>query len=142
EHAATSDRDIRQALWGQFIATETLELEREAGELLNRFVQGSGNTVDELLRIATGRCRMAHLQANIGETLELHKSLGLLADRSRDPLILSSFLNSFAGLLTLNGRYKEALRTAQSEMSFADRYSLDFVTPLALLHVAEAQWGL
>jgi ATP/maltotriose-dependent transcriptional regulator MalT len=142
EQAACSDRDARQALWGQFIATDSLDREREAEALLASFVELSGSTVDELLRIATGRFRMAALVAHIGATLESNRSLALLVDRSRDPLIQSSFLNSYAWLLVINGRYDDALNTARSEMTVADRYFLEFVTPLAHLHVAEANWGL
>jgi ATP/maltotriose-dependent transcriptional regulator MalT len=142
EQTACSERDTRQALWGQFIATDSLDREREAGALLDDFVKSSGSTVDELLRIATGRFRMAALVAHIGQTLESYGSLALLVDRSRDPLIQSSFLNSYAWLLVINGRYEQALRTAKNEMAFADHYLLNFVTPLAHLHVAEANWGL
>jgi hypothetical protein len=57
-------------------------------------------------------------------------------------LIQTSFLNSYAGLLAVNGLYEETLKAADHEMSFAGKYSLDFVVPFAHFHVAEGKWGL
>jgi ATP/maltotriose-dependent transcriptional regulator MalT len=142
EQSAHSESDTRQALWGRFIATEALEHEREAEVLLADFIDRSGSTVDELLRIATGRFRMASLLGRVHETIESQRSLALLVDRSRDPLIQTSFLNSYAGLLAINGLYEETLKAVEREMSFAGKYSLDFVIPFAHFHVAEAKWGL
>jgi LuxR family maltose regulon positive regulatory protein len=142
EQSAHTEPDARQALWGRFIATEALEREREAELLLADFIDRSENTVDELLRIATGRFRMALLLGRVHEAIESHRSLALLVDRSRDPLIQTSFLNSYAGLLAIGGLYEETLKATENVMSFAEEYLLDFVIPFAHFHVAEGKWGL
>jgi ATP/maltotriose-dependent transcriptional regulator MalT len=141
EQSAHTEPDARQALWGRFIATEALEREGEAEVLLTHFIDRSESTVDELLRIGTGRFRMALLLGRVHETIESHRSLALLADRSRDPLIQTSFLNSYAALLAVGGLYEETLKVAENEMAFAREYLLDFVIPFAHFHVAESKWG-
>ena len=142
QEVASSDIDSRQALWGRFLATETLEREDEAQALLDEYCKHSTAAIDDLLRIATGRLRLALLTGEIPQALEAHESLVLLADRSSDPLIQTSFLNAYAGLLSLAGRYDDASVAANSELAFSNKYSLAFVTPFAHLHLAEANWGL
>jgi ATP/maltotriose-dependent transcriptional regulator MalT len=138
---ARTEADANRALWGQFLATATLERELEADLLLTAFIEKSGDSVDELLRVATGRFRMASLLGRVREALATYEPLALLRDRSRDPLIQSAFLNAYVALLTMSGRYEDALRTVKIEIAIANRYSLEFVIPLARYHAAAAKWG-
>jgi LuxR family maltose regulon positive regulatory protein len=140
--AARSDADRRQALWGRFTATSRLDEVNRAHALLLEFEEKSGTTVDELLRIATGRLMMTSLTGRLQETLDQIDSLAPLTIRARDPLIHSSFLNVHGALLALGGRYEDALRTAQVEIELATTYELSFVVPHAFFQRALALWGL
>jgi hypothetical protein len=142
QECSVSDVDGLQALWGRFIATEALELEQEAQTLLQDFVAHASNSIDDRLRIATGHFRMASLSGGVREVLDTHLADALLAERASDPLIRTSFLNTYAGLLVLAGRYDEAAAIAQGCLLFAEKYSLGLVIPLAHLHLAEAKWGV
>jgi ATP/maltotriose-dependent transcriptional regulator MalT len=142
ETTSTSGSDNWQALWGQFLASETLERETDAAELLCRLTQLSGGSVDELLRIATGRFRMAQLSGSIQTALQSIEELTHLASRSRDPLVRSSFLNSYGSLLVLSGEYEKALNEGKAEIAFVLHASLDFVLPFAHFLVATAYLGL
>ena len=65
-----------------------------------------------------------------------------IASRSRDPLIRSSFLNTFVALLVLTGQYERAASEGEEEIGFALTSSLDFVLPFAHLLIATASLGL
>jgi ATP/maltotriose-dependent transcriptional regulator MalT len=65
-----------------------------------------------------------------------------LLDNLKDPLVASSFLNTYAHLLVLNARYEEALSVSQAELQVARQYRLDFVFPHALLVSAAALIGI
>ena len=140
--SSLNDEDLRQALWGQFIATESLERKEEAAELLRRYIDLSGSSVDELLRIATAQFRMAQLAGSITATLEQQRSLVHLATKSRDHFIRSSFLNTYVALLVIAGEYENALREGTNEIDFVMDTALDFALPFAHLLVAGAQLGL
>jgi ATP/maltotriose-dependent transcriptional regulator MalT len=142
EQAATTETDVLQALWGQFLATEALDLEAEAAKILTEFISRSGDSIDESFRIATGRFRMALLTGRTLDVLDAHAPLSSLANRCRDPLILSSFLHIYLVLLTLAGRYEEALVPARKQLELARAYSLEFVVPLSYGHIAAASWGV
>jgi ATP/maltotriose-dependent transcriptional regulator MalT len=140
--AATNLADRRQALWGEFLATESLERGMEAEALLRRFIQISGRSVDDLLRIAAGKFRIAQLNGAIGQALRENESLIHVVSRSRDPLIRSSFLNTFVAMLTFAGQYERAVQEGEEEIRFALASSLDFVLPFAYLLTATASLGL
>jgi LuxR family maltose regulon positive regulatory protein len=142
EQAAASDEDARQAVWGQFLAVDGLERHQEAEKLLSVYEACSTSEIDELLRIATGRFRMALLCGGVVETLEAHRDLMHLVDRSRDPLIRSSFLNSYATLLGLSGDYAEALSATETGLDFIRSACLDFALPYAYLNAAATRLGL
>jgi LuxR family transcriptional regulator of spore coat protein len=142
EATSASANDSWQALWGQFLANETMERGTDAAELLSSLAQLSRNSVDERLRVATGRFRMAQLSGNIRLALESNEELTYLATRSRDPLVRSSFLNSHASLLVLSGEYDRALKEAEAEIAFVLDSALEFVLPFAHCLVATACLGL
>jgi DNA-binding CsgD family transcriptional regulator len=139
---AQSDFDWRQALWGRFTATTKLDDVSRAEALLAELEDRSGNTVDELLRIGTGRLMMTSLIGRLQETLEHIDLLAPLAMKARDPLIHSAFLNVHGALLALGGRYDDALTSAEIEIRLAMTYGLSFVVPHAHFQRALALWGL
>jgi LuxR family transcriptional regulator, maltose regulon positive regulatory protein len=141
-HAAQSESDRNQALWGRFMATVKADRVQEAEHLLTELDKRLGNTVDELVRIATGRLMMAGLVGRLGETLEDIESVALLAIKTRDPLIHSSFLNVHSALLALGGRYNDALRSAELEIAVASTYGLAFAIGFARFQRAVALFGV
>ena len=124
---AQSELDLRQALWGRFSATARLDQESEAGDLLAEIERRSRNTVDELLRVGTGRLIMASLIGDLEATLEYVDFVAPLAAKARDPLIHTSFLNVHAALLAVGGRYSDARKSAEREIDLAMTYGLAFV---------------
>ena len=127
EETALNADAARKGVWGQFLSNDALEREDEAAALLTRFIQGSENTVDDLLRAATGHFRMATLRGDISGSLAEHGELIHLTERARDPLVRSSFLVAYAWLLGLCGRYEEALTTLDALRELIRESFLDFV---------------
>jgi ATP/maltotriose-dependent transcriptional regulator MalT len=140
--ASHTDSDLRRAIWGCFSATTSLDDLTGAEQLLHHLEELSQGTADELLRIATGRLMLASLKGGASVVLESVDVLAPLASRSADPLIRSSFQNVHSALLALNGRYEDALASADHEISVAGLYGLRFVLPHAEFQRALALHGL
>ena len=109
--------------------------------------------LEELLDIAThdgaGATRKAVVQlvysARVGgvqSALEIGATTLPLMDGVKDPLVVTSFLNSYGHILTLGARYPEALQVAEREIEEAERYRLAFALPHAHLIRAAAHCGL
>ncbi len=142
EETALNAAAAQRGVWGQFLSNDALERQDEAAALLTRFVHGSGNTVDDLLRAATGHFRMATLRGDISSSLEEHGELIHLAERARDPLVRSSFLVAYVWLLDLAGRYEEALKTLDTLREFIRESYLDFVDAWVLQLSSTALLGV
>jgi LuxR family maltose regulon positive regulatory protein len=142
EDTAQGAEAAQKGIWGQFLSNEALEREDEAAALLSRFIQGSENTVDDLLRAASGHFRMATLRGDISGSLAEHGELIHLAERARDPLVRSSFLVSYAWLLDLGGRYQEALTTLEAVRELVRESFLDFVDAWVLQLSSTALLGV
>ncbi len=140
QDTAEAEVDRRQSLWGQFIAR--VALERDAARALEELEAHSTDSVDDLVRLSNGRLMLAALLGELRGALEDARHLAPLADRVRDPLILTSFLNAYAGTLTLSGEYAAALSVADDEARQASEYKLDFVLSHAGVLTAAALWGL
>src|SRR5262249_9846852 len=139
---ACSESDELQALWGQFSATNKLDASKDAERLLDEFEARSGNSADELLRAGTGRLMLATLTGQGLSALEAAEFIAPLESRSKDPLIQSSFLNVYAAVLVLAGRYSDACAYAKRELDVSATYGLAFVAPKARFHLAGGLWGL
>jgi LuxR family transcriptional regulator, maltose regulon positive regulatory protein len=139
---ARSGVDQRQALWGRFTAMNKLDKVSGAAQLLDELEKCSTKCADDLLRVGTGRLMLASLTGQVLQALESVDLVAPLTSRARDPWVLSSFLNVHAALLTLGGRYSDALVSAQSEMDVARAYGLSFVIRHAQFHLAASFWGL
>jgi LuxR family maltose regulon positive regulatory protein len=138
--AAKTDSDARDALWGSFLAT--VALEHDAIPALTRVEERSTSSVDDLLRLANGRLLLAALEGGFSEALDAARRLAPLTDRAQDPLIHTSFLNSYTSALVLAGEYGPALRASEEEIAQASVYRFDFVLPHAYVYKAAALWGL
>jgi ATP/maltotriose-dependent transcriptional regulator MalT len=139
---ALTESDLRQALWGEFVATASLDQPDAAEALLLELEASSGSTADEALRVATGRLMLASLRGAVRSTLEQIARVAPLTARAGDPLIHSSFLNVHAAVLALGGRYRAALETASAELALASAYGLTFAVPDAHFERALALYGL
>jgi ATP/maltotriose-dependent transcriptional regulator MalT len=137
---AQASDDLRQSLWGHFLAH--VALEREAARALGDVEAQSSDSVDDLLRLGNGRLLLSALIGGFTDALEAARRLAPLSDRVRDPLIHTSFLNSFASALALAGEYGHALKVAEDEIEQATNYKLEFVLPHACVYKAAALWGL
>jgi DNA-binding CsgD family transcriptional regulator len=137
---ALDDAAERQALWGRFVST--VALESEPAKALDDLETRSGTSADDVLRLGNGRLLLAALEGGFNDALESMRRLAPLLDRARDPLIQSSFLNSYASGLVLSAQYEDALRATDDEIAHAEEYRLDFVLPHAYVYRAGALWGL
>ena len=130
---ARTKRDIREALWGQFLCA--VEGERPEGRaLLDQFAEAVDRHPGDLMRIETGEILLAmrglrDISTNLLSTIHL-------ADNVNDCLSESSFLNGWMGLAVYFGRYGEALEIASRQRALVENYRLDFVLPH--LHLREA----
>lgn len=138
--AAQDEDDLRQTLWGRFLSN--VALERESISALAEVEAHSTTSVDDLLRLGNGRLLLAALEGGFTEALEAAQRLAPLTDRVRDPLIHTSFLNSYASALVLTGQYAHALKASDDEIEQATDYRIAFVLPHAHLYKAAALWGL
>jgi ATP/maltotriose-dependent transcriptional regulator MalT len=139
---AQNDRDCRQALWGRFLATTAIDNTRDAERLLSKLHQLSGASADEVIRVATGRLMLTSLTGDAQHVLDEMDVLAPLAVKTHDPLVHSSFLNVYSALLSLGGRYEDALTSAQREIEVASLYGLEFAMPHARFQRALALHGL
>ncbi|HST25669.1 MAG TPA: LuxR C-terminal-related transcriptional regulator [Gaiellaceae bacterium] len=140
--SARSDEDVRRALLGQFLATDTLARQDEALTILSDFVERSENTIDDLLRIRIGKGRIAMLCGGVSHEADNHQATLAIADRSQDPLIKSSFLNSLTTLLNINGRYAESVEIVTDAIVYTQDMSIFFALSYLYLNQALANLGL
>jgi LuxR family transcriptional regulator, maltose regulon positive regulatory protein len=113
----------------------------------------ASQALDELLSVRThgnaASVRKTVVQlvysARVGgvhSALEIAATTLPLVDGVKDPLVVTSFLNSYGHLLSLGARYPEALEVAEREIEEAERYRLPFALPHAHLIRAAAHCGL
>lgn len=131
----------RQALWGSFIAA--MDLEREnAAEYLAAYERLSDQTVDDVVRIATGRLAFAHRRTGLADALDQARLVRDLVDHADDPMVRTAFWNAYAGGLMFATRYDDALASTERGISEAKEAALEFVIPHARLIMAQSRLGL
>jgi ATP/maltotriose-dependent transcriptional regulator MalT len=130
---ALTKRDIREALWGQFLCA--VEGERsESSALLDQFADAADHHPGDLMRIKTGEILLA--VRGLGSlSIDLLSTIHL-ADHVNDCLSESSFLNGWMGLAVYFGRYGETLEMVARQRAVIENFRLDFVLPH--LHLREA----
>jgi len=136
---ALTDRDVRDALWGQFLCAA--ERERpESRVLLDQFAEAADRQPGDLIRIETGEIHLAI--RGLGDISPDLLARIHLADHVDNCLSESSFLNGWMTLAVYLGRYEEALEMATRQRALIDNYRLDFVLPHLHLREATAYRGL
>jgi DNA-binding CsgD family transcriptional regulator len=92
------------------------------------------------VRIANGRMLLA-TRNGTGIDSEILSAVHRLP-KVDDPLVRSSFLHVWSCVLTMTGRYRDALEVIEQQLEEADQYRLAFVPPLAHIRRALAFRGL
>jgi DNA-binding CsgD family transcriptional regulator len=138
ERAAADAAQLRDALWGQLLCA--LDLDRTDLDLaLHRLESVQAETVDDSLRVATGKLFLALRQ---GTGLDVDLLREPLIEQTGDPLVRSSFLNAWVFALGFSGRYSEALEASDLQIAEANQYRLSFALPHAYLTRGLALRGL
>ncbi len=138
---ASNEEDEREAIWGQFLAVLFLE-EDDASPILRELAAKSDQSVDSVLRLANGRMLLGHLYGDAPAALYEAQELLPLISRSRNPLVRSSFLHSFANSSLLSGNYDAAIEATGAEIKQAVKDRLKFILPHARSLRAAAFWGI
>jgi ATP/maltotriose-dependent transcriptional regulator MalT len=138
---ATSPRDRREALLGDFMAA--LELEHEdAPELIAELEDFGQLDAQTKLRLASARLVLSALDSDVSAALDDAAPLIHLLERVDDAYTQSSFLIAVASMSTLAGRYGEALSAAHRALAVARELGISFAVPHAKTHLAAAEMGL
>ncbi len=137
---ATTDRERRDAQWGKLMCATELELP-EAGDLLmhlaadielgdpREFVQAAGGELGYRMKFGPMVATKAEIAAE-------------LVDSVNDPLVRTSFRNSYSHFLALAARYSEAAEVADALLDDIARSRMDFAEPYALVSGAIAAAGM
>lgn len=138
---ARSDADLRNALWGSFLAASELESAELKG-LLAKLLNTGPSTYDEELRLVGARIIYAHRFGSLSKALDLARHAERLVALATDPITRSGFLNYFAHLLACAGEYAEAAEVIEQQLAEASHHKLGFVRSHARLTKAAAELGL
>ena len=136
---AHSEADRRDSLWGEFACS--IELEgADSLAVLSRLEKMGADHATDAVRIASGRMLLATRHGS-GIDPKLLSAVHRLP-KVDDPLVRSSFRNVWSFVLTMTGRYREALEVSEQQLEEAEQYRLAFVLPLAHIRSAVALRGL
>jgi ATP/maltotriose-dependent transcriptional regulator MalT len=140
EDAADTDRERRDARWGQLMCASELELP-EATTVLHELTPGVRFSDPREVVRAAG-CTLSY-QLRLGSLdMPAADRASELLDAVRDPFVTSSFQSVYSTALGLSARYEDALRVARDLGELAKRYRFDFAVPYALCSAAMAHAGL
>jgi len=141
EGLATSEEDRQEARWGALVCANALHDKDELSRSLNEFLEYVPRSPDDVIRAANARLYASAVLGGFDSLLD--DSLGVVdLALECDPLVSTSFLNALSRLLSLAGRYPEALETADRALAFAEDAGLSFVRPHGLVARAVALLGL
>jgi LuxR family maltose regulon positive regulatory protein len=138
QQVARTTTDQREAVWGEF--TSSLELESDCATLLSRLEQFGADDSRDSIRLANGRILWA-IRSGSGIHPDLFSAVHTLC-RVDDPLIRSSFLQTWATLLVYTGRYADALQATNQQIRELRQHRLEFAMPHTLVNEALALRGL
>jgi LuxR family transcriptional regulator, maltose regulon positive regulatory protein len=140
--AARRPEDVRQSLWGKFIAENSIDLMDEARKTLDEYDQLEVCDDDDLLRRMSGRLVFAARHGPLQPMVEAAPSSLLVLGAAKDPMTRTGFLQIFAYAMALAARYEDAREAAIAEIEEARRYRLDAIEVHALCALAMAEIGL
>ena len=141
EGLATSDEDLQEARWGALVCASALHDKDELSRSLGEFLEYVPRSPDDVIRAANAGLYASAVLGGVESVLD--EGLGVIdLALECDPLVSTSFLNALSRLLSLAGRYAEALETADCALAFAEDAGLSFVRPHGLVARAVALLGL
>ena len=139
---AQTARDMRAALWSQFLAVSDHGDREQAREILKEMKSVPDATIDDLLRLSQAELHLAARWGGVEAELSNQSGVVSLIDHSTDPLVRTGFLQTYGTALVLVAKYREALAIAERQVSEADSSGLAWVRPHALELLGVALWGL
>jgi LuxR family maltose regulon positive regulatory protein len=139
--AAGTDEDLKDALWGQFLAITEIapeKMPRYLDELESRF----SDDLDIRLRLAVGRYGTAEQTASVAGEWNRFAVLLDSVEFSRDPLASTSFLAIASVAARLAANYALSRDLADRAISMCRELRFDLGLGASLLHLAAAELGL
>jgi LuxR family maltose regulon positive regulatory protein len=140
--AATTNETRIEALVGECFAVLELGLAERSEDVFAEVVALAEGGPDMKVRRGMVQLVRASRLGGITAALEEGAELLPLLETVKEPLAITSFLNTYAHLLALNARYEEALDLNRRQVEFAQHYRLDFVLPHAFVVDALAYSGI
>jgi ATP/maltotriose-dependent transcriptional regulator MalT len=141
EGLAMSDEARQEARWGALVCASALHDRDELARSLEEFLEFVPGSPDGVVRAANARLYASAVLGGLDAVLD--DGLGVIdLAQECDPLVSTGFLNALSRLLSLIGRYEEALDVADRALTCADNAGLSFVRPHGLLARAVALLGL
>jgi len=140
--SAKTPRDLRAALWSEFIAVSDHGDQDGAREILQRLKAVPTATADDVLRLSQAQLHLAARWGGVETELKRQSGSLSLLEHSTDPLVRTGFLQTYGTAVVLAARYDEALKIGERQIGEAEMFGLEWVTPHALELRGAAQWGL
>jgi LuxR family transcriptional regulator, maltose regulon positive regulatory protein len=131
----------RESLVGEFFASVDLGLDG-ADRLLAELDEISSRGPEDLVRMSIAHTLYAERSGGLFDALAQARDIYPLLDRIVDPIIKTSFLNTFGQSLALTGHYEEAFNIAEEGAAVASEYRLQFVLSHAAILRTMAAIGL
>ena len=138
---ARTDEDVKDALWGQFLAITEIapeQMQDYLDELESRF----SDDLDVRLRLAVGRYGTAEQTPSIAGEWNRFAVLLDSVKYSRDPLASTSFLAMASVVARFAANYSLSRDLADRTVSMCRELRFDLGLGASLLHVAAAELGL
>jgi LuxR family transcriptional regulator, maltose regulon positive regulatory protein len=140
--SATAEPDRFEAAVGICFAALELGLNEEATEAVRDVAAAGPRGIDAAARRANVELAYSSRLGGIESSLTTGARVMALIDDATDPLVVTSFLNSYAYILALGAYYSEALEVAERETLEAEQYRILFALPHAFLTKAVSYCGL
>jgi LuxR family maltose regulon positive regulatory protein len=138
---ASSRAALKDALWGLLLTSTELGLV-SARDYLVELDELAAGTIDDRLRIATGRITLACHSGSLEGIWSQVEPLLHQAGYARDPMVRSSFLVQAAYAAVARGDYPRALQLSSDAVDYCRDLGLSFAAGFCLIHQAAAQIGL
>jgi ATP/maltotriose-dependent transcriptional regulator MalT len=133
--------DVRNALWGSFIAAAELELP-DAADFLDELESLGSPDIDSKLRVASGRILAAERSGSYLGMDALVAALLPVAEYARDPMVKSSFFTRAADITIANADYRTGHSLASRALAICNELNFQFATGTCLLVRGSAEVGL
>lgn len=139
---AKRPEDVRQSLWGKFIAENATDRVDDARATLDAYDGLEVCDGDDLVRRMTGRLVFASRHGPVEGVAEMATSALSLLSSAKDPLTRTGFLQMLTYAMVLTARYAEAKEMALRETDEAAQHRLEAIEIHALCALATAEIGL